>query len=428
MTGTGEQRAGDRPADLTGERRTSPSSSGASAPANRCTSRTWPIDNSAVGFDLLAHEQARSDAATARFAGVGARQRPRPLAGHGPATCRRRAPDARRADRRRASWRWIRASSAARAICSSVASSLRRAATRSRPARAPPAARPPPDKPSRRSATTKTLGACPSDATTLAVLEPHADRGAGDQLQLRRRHRPALAQVERDLLRQATLEIRAAAEDSTLHRIGDARLLHALEVQPHAAAADVSGQLLEPVQAPQIVILDDEEDLHRAHRARLLQDAQELLHARPVVERGTEIVDDQQRTARRRRRHDVLVEAIAVDDAAGDATRLHERHQRRPHQRRLADARLAEQQRSRRAPRRADRRGRWSRARGQRRARGRSRRTWHLSGLKGPKSRERGTSRLAGTGRRLVEQFTMATGASSWTTTRRRFKTSRTGA
>ena len=62
------------------------------------------------------------------------------------------------------------------------------------------------------------------------------------------------------------------------------------------------------VEAPQIVILDHEQDLHAAHAARLLQDAQQLLHARPVVERGAEIVDAQERPAGRRRRHRVLVE------------------------------------------------------------------------------------------------------------------------
>ena len=133
-------------------------------------------------------------------------------------------------------------------------------------------------------------------APRLGAVEAQVHGGAGDQLQLRGRDRPAPAQIERNLLRQAALEVGAPAKHGALERVCDPRLVQALEVQPHAAA-DAAADLVEPVEAPQIEVVDDQQDLQAAHALRLLQDADELLLARATVERSAEIVDDQERAA-----------------------------------------------------------------------------------------------------------------------------------
>jgi hypothetical protein len=116
-------------------------------------------------------------------------------------------------------------------------------------------------------------------------------------------------------------------------------------VHARAAAAELPHHLLQRRQSPQVVVLDDEQDLHGADVARLLQDLEQLLETRPVVDRDAEVVDDEQRPARRRRRHRVLVDPVAIHDAAGDPARLQKRHHAGAYQRALADPRFAEQER-----------------------------------------------------------------------------------
>jgi hypothetical protein len=104
---------------------------------------------------------------------------------------------------------------------------------------------------------------------------------------------------------------------------------------------------LERIEAPQVMVVDDEQHFEARNAACPTEHLQETLHVRPVVERGPEIVEHEQRPRHRRGRHALLGQRRAVDIARGHAARLQGGDQPGAHQRRLADAGLAEDQRAR---------------------------------------------------------------------------------